>query len=166
MIADAVKVVEDSIEGAARPEMHSEVFVSAPVPTLVDLSKEAQLVVVGCRGQTALRRGLLGSVGTGLVHHAHCPVAVIHDEVPFLLEHSRLPVLVGIDGSPAAELATAIAFDEACWRGADLVALHAWSEWGRRSDKSKQLESKGFSPRLRGLMSDLWRWVCPRRHGS
>ena len=36
-------------------------------------------------------------------------------------------MLVGIDGSPASELATAIAFDEASWRGVQLVALHAWS---------------------------------------
>ena len=34
-------------------------------------------------------------------------------------------MLVGIDGSPASELATAIAFGEASWRGVDLVALHA-----------------------------------------
>jgi nucleotide-binding universal stress UspA family protein len=37
-------------------------------------------------------------------------------------------VLVGIDGSPASELATAIAFDEASWRGAELVALHAFND--------------------------------------
>ncbi len=32
-------------------------------------------------------------------------------------------MLVGIDGSPASELATEIAFDEASRRGVDLVAL-------------------------------------------
>jgi nucleotide-binding universal stress UspA family protein len=37
-------------------------------------------------------------------------------------------VLVGIDGSPASELATAVAFDEASRRGVDLTALHAWSD--------------------------------------
>ena len=129
IIADAIKAVEDSAEGGDRPEINSELFVSAaPVPTLVDLSKEAQMVVVGCRGQGALRRGLLGSVSTGLVHHAHCPVAVVHNEVPSALRSAKLPVLVGIDGSPASESATAIAFDEASRRGIDLVALHAWSD--------------------------------------
>ena len=81
VIADAIKVVEDSAAGGDRPEINSELLVGGPVPTLVDLSKEAQMVVVGCRGRTGRRRGLLGSVSTGLIHHAHCPVAVIHDEV-------------------------------------------------------------------------------------
>jgi len=40
----------------------------------------------------------------------------------------QAPVLVGIDGSPASELATAIAFDEASRRGVDLKALHAWTD--------------------------------------
>ena len=80
IIADAIKVAEDSVAGRRPPEINSELFFAAPVPTLVDLSKEAQMMVVGCRGQGALQRALLGSVSTGLVHHAHCPVAVIHDE--------------------------------------------------------------------------------------
>ena len=128
VIADAIKVVEDSADGGDRPEIDSELFFGVPVPTLVDLSKDAQLVVVGCRGRTGRHRRLLGSVSTGLIHHAHCPVAVIHDEVPSSLQSAQLPVLVGIDGSRASELATAIAFDEASWRGVDLVALHVWSD--------------------------------------
>ena len=60
-----------------------------------------------------MARRLLGSVSTGLVHHAHCPVAIIHDEDPLMPHPSQAPVLVGIDGSPASESATAIAFDEA-----------------------------------------------------
>ena len=120
VIADAIKLVEDSAAEGARPEIKSELFFSAPVPTLVDLSKETQMV--GCRGRGAVASPLAGSVSTGLIHHAHCPVAVIHDEVPSC--DGKLPVLVGIDGSRASELATAIAFDEASWRGVDLVALH------------------------------------------
>jgi len=110
VIADATKVVEDSVAGGDRPEINSELFFGGPVPTLVDVSKDARLVVVGCRGRTGRHRRLLGSVSTGLIHHAHCPVAVIHDEVP---SSAQLPVLVGIDGSRASELATAIPFDEA-----------------------------------------------------
>ena len=39
-------------------------------------------------------------------------------------------MLLGIDGSPESELATAIAFDEASRRKVGLVALHAWSDVG------------------------------------
>ena len=39
------------------------------------------------------------------------------------------PVVVGIDGSPASESATAIAFDEASRRGVELVAMHSWSDF-------------------------------------
>jgi nucleotide-binding universal stress UspA family protein len=126
LIADAVKVAAGNAVGGDRPEINSEQLFGGCVPTLVDLSKEAEMMVVGCHGRTGRHRRLLGSVATGLIHHAHCPVAVVHDEVP---SHStQLPVLVGIDGSRASESATAIAFDEACWRGVDLVALHVWSD--------------------------------------
>ena len=63
------------------------------------------------------------------MHHAHCPVAVIHAEEAQAPDHTS-PVLLGIDGSPASEAATALAFDEASRRGVDLVALHAWSDIG------------------------------------
>ena len=138
VIADAIKVAEDSVADGNRPQIDSELLCAAPVPTLIDLSKQAHMMVVGCRGQDALQRTLLGSVSTGLIHHAHCPVAVIHDEAPILLGPSQLPVVVGIDGSPASELATAIAFDEASFRGVDLLAVHAWTD----SDISRVLSKE------------------------
>jgi nucleotide-binding universal stress UspA family protein len=122
VVADAVNVAESELE---RSRIDTKVVLAAPIPTLVDLTKDVDMIVVGCRGQGALARTLLGSVSTALVHHAHCPVAVIHDEAP---ERPDGPVLVGIDGSPSSELATAIAFDEASWRGATLVAMHAWND--------------------------------------
>jgi nucleotide-binding universal stress UspA family protein len=105
-------------------------FVAMTIPTLVDLTKEAEMIVVGTRGIGALGRSLMGSVSSALVRHAHCPVAVIHEDEAMRPEVAKLPVLVGIDGSPTSELATAIAFDEASRRGVDLVALHAWGDWG------------------------------------
>lgn len=127
-IDEAVKAIDDVAQDIGRPEISTDVIHAAPVPMLVDLSKDAQLVVVGCRGQSALRRGLFGSVSTGVVHHAHCPVAVIHDELLSRLRLNRLPVVVGVDGSSASELAIEIAFEEASRRSVDLVALHAWCD--------------------------------------
>lgn len=128
IIAEAIKVVEDSAEDGVLTEIKSELYFSVPVSTLVKLSKQAQMVVVGCRGQNTMSRVLLGSVSNGLLHHAHCPVVVIHDSVPSSPKRSNLPVVVGVDGSSASELATEIAFDEASRRGVDLVALHAYRD--------------------------------------
>jgi len=128
VLDDALKIVEDSTRQKGSIDVSSELMIGPPVSTLIDLSKDAEMVVVGSRGRGAMARLLLGSVSTGLVHHAHCPVAIIHDDNPLMPYPSQAPVLVGIDGSPASELATAIAFDEASWRGVELVALHAWSD--------------------------------------
>ena len=51
-----------------------------PGPAVVEEAKEwgAQLLVVGSRGHTGLRRLLEGSVSRYVVDHAHCPVEVVH----------------------------------------------------------------------------------------
>ncbi len=128
VLANALKIADDATGHALRTPIGTEFLPSAPGPTLVDLSNDAKLIVVGTNGRGALARGLLGSVSSGLVRHAHCPVAVIHDEEPLIPRPAQAPVLVGIDGSPTSELATAIAFDEASRRHVDLIALHAWRD--------------------------------------
>lgn len=125
IIADATRVAKEAVGDIADIRVRGEVLYSPCAPTLIELSRDSQMVVVGCRGRGGIQRVLLGSISTALVHHAHCPVAVIHDDAK---AGPQAPVVVGIDGSPASELATAIAFDEASWRGAELVALHAWSD--------------------------------------
>jgi nucleotide-binding universal stress UspA family protein len=83
---------------------------------------------LGCTGRGAVGRLLLGSVSSGVVRSAKCPVVVIRAEASFLPHSNQAPVLVGIDASPASELALAIAFDEASRRDVGLTALHAWSD--------------------------------------
>ncbi|KAA8961646.1 universal stress protein [Mycobacterium sp.] len=125
VLADAVEMVENLTDEPSRPPISTELAHKPPVPTLVDASATADLVVVGCRAQGTVKRLLPGSVSAGLVHHTHCPVAIIHDAATAAAQG---PVLVGICGSPTSEPATAIAFDEAARRGAELVALYAWTD--------------------------------------
>ena len=51
-----------------------------PGPAVVEEAKEwgANLIIVGSRGHTGLRRLFEGSVAHYVVDHAHCPVEVIH----------------------------------------------------------------------------------------
>ena len=152
VIDDALAIVKEAAPDIQPDMVSSELLFSSPVPALVDLSKEAQFVVAGCRGQSALERLVLGSVSTGLIHHSRCPVAVIHDDVPSAPQSEQLPVLLGVDGSPASELATEIAFDEASRRGVDLIALHAWNdaevsdvpslEWSARESAADEVLSE------------------------
>lgn len=128
VIADAIRIAEDTARANRKITIKTEVVYSTPVPALVEMSSNAEMLVVGCSGRGLLARGLLGSVSSSVVRHAHCPVAVVRDEDPLMPYPRRAPVLLGIDGSPASELATAIAFDESSRRGVDLIALHAWSD--------------------------------------
>jgi nucleotide-binding universal stress UspA family protein len=107
--------------------VRTEMYYSAAVPTLIELSNDAEMVVVGCGGHGTFRHGLAGSVSTALVQRAHCPVAVIHDGVPPAADE---PVVVGINCSPGSEVevAAVIAFEEAAHRGVGLIAVHAWSD--------------------------------------
>ena len=126
VLANALKIADDTVGNTLRIPIDTEYLSLTPVATLVDLSSAAKLIVVGTNGRGALARGLLGSVSSGLVRHARCPVAVIHDVEPRIPHPTNAPVLVGVDGSSASELATEIAFDEASRRRVGLTALHAW----------------------------------------
>ncbi|KZS69435.1 MAG: universal stress protein [Mycobacterium pseudokansasii] len=128
ILAAAHKIADESVTGERKLTVKSEIVFSTPVPTMVEMSAEAEMIVVGSSGRGALARVLLGSVSSSLVRRARCPVAIVRDEDPLMPDPLHAPVLLGIDGSPASEAAVAVAFDEASRRGVELIALHAWSD--------------------------------------
>jgi nucleotide-binding universal stress UspA family protein len=127
LLDSAAKIARDAVDTSSPLHINGELFLSPTIPTLVDRSAEADLIVVGTDGRGALKRGLLGSVSSGLIRHAHCPVAIIHDEHLAIPNLAEAPVLVGIDGK-TSDIATEIAFEEASRRGVGVIALHAWSD--------------------------------------
>lgn len=128
-IEQAQKIFHAEVNNAKLPAVKSQVLHDYVAPGLVSASRQAEMIVVGSRGLGAISGRLLGSTSRTLLHHARCPVAIVHTDEAAAAKHTS-PVLVGIDGSPASEAATALAFDEASRRGVDLVALHAWSDVG------------------------------------
>lgn len=50
---------------------------TSPARGLTDLSREAQLVIVGSHGHGRLAEAILGSVSQNLAHHAECPVLLV-----------------------------------------------------------------------------------------
>ena len=122
---------------------------------LVELSREAAVVVVGTRGRGGFAERLLGTVSSALPAHAHCPTVVVPyrrqdrtgggvvppqaataraaepagapggqaDAAPGSLPVRR--IVVGVDGSEAAEVALTRAIGEAEAWGAELTAVAA-----------------------------------------
>ncbi len=129
VIEQAQKTWLAAVGGSNPPAVRAVLRHDGNVPELTAAAEKATMVVVGSRGLGPIRGALLGSVSRGLLHHARCPVVITKADAVKPADPTS-PVLLGIDGSPASEAATAVAFDEASRRGVDLVALHAWSDVG------------------------------------
>lgn len=138
-----------------------------PVQALGAMSEDASLLVLGTEGLRPLGRVLVGSVSIALAARAACPVALVRPHVAEEAPPEVGPVVVGVDGSRASETALALAFDEASWRQAPLVALHCWDDaflsavfeetrWSLDRSDIEEQEREVLSERLAG-----WREKYP-----
>ena len=59
-------------------DVETKLVHSHPVQALLDEADGAELIVVGSRGRGGFTGMLLGSVSQAVLHHATCPVAVVH----------------------------------------------------------------------------------------
>lgn len=125
VVADAAAHVAD-----AGVPVSSHVVVGDAAAVLIDESAHVTLAVVGTRGGGGFAERLLGTVSSALPAHAQCPTVVVPTRRPKgaeaeepLVVRPVHRVVVGVDGSPQAEVALRCAIREAKAWDAELVAL-------------------------------------------
>lgn len=112
--------------GAAATDV--EVVAGATEQLLLRRAVGARLLVIGSYGEAAWSGMLAGRTGLTMVERAPCPVAVVRGPAPQLAPPRRGPVVVGVDGSPASVRALLLGADLAAATGAELVAVHAFTD--------------------------------------
>jgi nucleotide-binding universal stress UspA family protein len=78
-VADAVlkRAADEALAKGVEVETHAREGVPAEVIIAVAHEQQAELIVVGSRGLTGLKRYLLGSVSSKVSHHAPCSVMIV-----------------------------------------------------------------------------------------
>ena len=84
-IKDNVESWFDKVKDMAKAEdiddAKTEIFidVKSVIESVIDYAsrRNIDLIVIGTRGRTGLKRFLMGSVSNGVVQHAHCPVLLV-----------------------------------------------------------------------------------------
>ena len=80
MRASAEKLLRETVDAVAgeKAAQVERVLVEAPAgESIIQSSRDAELIVVGRRGLGTVRSIVLGSVSTHVIQHATCPVLVI-----------------------------------------------------------------------------------------
>jgi nucleotide-binding universal stress UspA family protein len=91
IIDDAVGIAEEATSCRGETlKVSTQVVAADPLDTLVELSSNAALVVVGARRRSpwwAVR----SSLGSALVSRSHCPVAIVRDGNPSIPHPAHAP---------------------------------------------------------------------------
>lgn len=129
--------------------VHGVRYPTPPVQSLLDASATAELLVVGARGWEGFTGLLVGSTALNVVPYAKCPVVVVHptpastatDEQP---QPHAGQVVLGYDGSVAANAAAALAIRHAAALGVGVAAITVHSR--RRHVTITQIDPAAAAP--------------------
>src|SRR5262249_41939996 len=69
--------------------VHLQITERAARAALLSAAHQAQMLVLGSRGWGGVRGMTLGSVSHALLHHAPCPVCIVHPQ-------GRMPMMVEV----------------------------------------------------------------------
>lgn len=126
VVADVCREAESLLDGDPVP-LSTLARTGPPGPHLVELSRQADLVVLQHRDLSRLHRLVTGSTVAHVATHARCPVVSVpagygrsaHDG-----DHGVVTVGVRAEGGPAAVVESA--FEQASLRRATVRVIHAW----------------------------------------
>lgn len=76
----AVAAAMEQLKGAGQPSVTVEASNGFAGQTLIEASKDAELLVVGSRGGGGFPHLRIGAVASKVLHHAHCPVVLVPHE--------------------------------------------------------------------------------------
>lgn len=162
---DATDAVQSAAAAAKEvaPDItiHTSIVDGDAARVLLELGKDAALIVVGTRKLGSVKGLFLGSVSITVAAHHHGRVVVIDGE-----GNTDGPVVVGIDDSPVSEAAIKEAFRQASLRNVSLVAVHTWTPldvdalhgYGIDPDEVTRMSQdavEALAERLAGFASDF-----------
>ncbi|HEX6257319.1 MAG TPA: universal stress protein [Euzebyales bacterium] len=128
---------------------------AVPSSGLIAAAVDADLLVVGARDAEGFHRLRLGSTGYRTAAHSPVPVAVIGADGggPEDMD-ARRPLVVGVDGSPAAHRALLWAVDEARRRSVSLTVAHAYQPTVPATPEAEAAARHAAEAIVRGLEHD------------
>ncbi|WP_410870037.1 universal stress protein [Nocardia sp. A7] len=135
ILAEAEKLALESTAQPGRIEIATTVAEHEPAVSLLAHARGANMLVVGAQGIDAIERGVLGSVSVAVADRADCPVTIVPTAPLGHPSPGRLPVVVGVDGTPSGKPALEFAFAEARRRVVGVVAVTAWFTSFRHSSR-------------------------------
>ncbi|MEU0869519.1 universal stress protein [Nocardia brasiliensis] len=126
------EIVDDAYRLALQidPELSVTTAVSddKAAEVLIQASQTAHLVVLGATGNAGTFAHL-GSTLLAVTSHAHGSVVVVRGNGSEQVSERTGAVVAGVDATTAGDAAIAAAFAEASDRDAELIVVHAWSDW-------------------------------------
>jgi nucleotide-binding universal stress UspA family protein len=120
----ALERAHDIVEGVP---VTAELRIGGIVPTLVEIGKDARMIVLERRDLSSMMRVVTRSVSSGVAARARVPVVSVPSHWSPARTHGDFPtVTVGVDVPARAEPVLRAAAAEAKSRGAVLHVLHTW----------------------------------------
>ena len=136
---------------APEVDVHEVLRVADPRDVLLDLSREATMIVLGSRGRGPVRSLLLGSVGVAVTRHADCPVIVLRPGNRGLVRNG---ILVGADGSEPSQATLEFAYRQASLRDLPLTVLHCLWDARTASLEPRLVLDLAAAPEQRLLLAE------------